>query len=122
MPTFPINPGVGARFTFGRPRPARLSVASLEAVRVTVAATLGESVVDPTNDAVYLAFTGVGATPGSGDFVAGDWDTTAAGSQATCLVGPGGSAVLTAGLYSVWCKVSDDPEIPVRLVGDLGVW
>lgn len=122
MPTFPIiPPGSGARFTFGRPSPTRISTASLETIRVAVSASLSGAVVDPSEDDITFAFT-TGATPVLGDFVAGSWEIVGTDYFATCLVGTGGSKVLAAGLYAVWVKVTDNPEVPVRRVGDLGVF
>jgi hypothetical protein len=41
---------------------------------------------------------------------------------AKCLVGPAGTFVPTANTnYWLWLKVTDSPEIPVLLVGELRV-
>ncbi len=122
MPTFPNDFSAGAHFAFGRPAPARIPAASRETVRVAVRSTLNGAAVDPTAGEVSFAFAERGDTPEDDEFVAGNWEETDDGWYATCLVGTGGVQVLPPGLYRVWVTVADDPEIPVRDVGDLGVY
>lgn len=79
-------------------------------------------IFNPTSDVVQFAFTeGYGVTPSV--WVTGSWDSTVVqGSwyNAKCLVGPGaGGTALAAGTYTVWLKVTDNPEIPVRQTGTL---
>lgn len=106
-------------------QPVEISSLSLEYVYVPVAARAAGAAVNPTSDAVALAFV-VGATsPVSGDWKTATWDTDATTTPATyrvrCLVGPAGAVTLVPGMYQVWVKVTDSPEIPVKLAGPLKV-
>jgi hypothetical protein len=73
---------------------------------------------NPTNDVVQFAFileSYPETQPASGDYHNGSW-AVFPGPQywAQCLVGPGpGGVNLSQGLYSVWVKITDNPEIPV---------
>jgi hypothetical protein len=104
---------------------AVVSASSLEYVRVPVAATVAGAPVNPTADVVKLAFITPGATPAAGDLKTASWDTdtttTPTTYRAQCLVGPGGTITLTAGLYVVWVQVVDNPEIVLRPAGILEV-
>lgn len=122
MPFVGPSPTAGAHFEFGRSTPTRLPASSLESVSVGVMATLNGSAVDPTGSSVAFGFASHGAEPDPEDYVDGGWETTGSGFVATCLVGTGGAAELEPGLYGVWAKLTDDPEIPVSRVGDLGVY
>lgn len=122
MPTFPNDFSAGAHFAFGRPSPTRIPSESRETVRVAVRSTLNGAAVDPSAGEVSFAFVERGVTPAAADFVAGNWEALASGWLATCLLGPGGVQELIPGLYRVWVTVADDPEVPVRDVGDLGVY
>lgn len=105
--------------------PTTISAASLEYVRVPVAATSAGAAVNPTADVVKMAFIAPEATPAAGDLKAASWDTdpttTPPTYRAQCLVGPGGTITLAAGLYVVWVQVTDSPEIPLRPAGTLEV-
>ena len=94
---------------------------SLQYVPVIVTAIGG----NPTTDVVAMAFT-TGADPQPGDWKTASWDTTTAlGSNqylAQCLVGPGGTVQLAVGQYSIWVKVTDNPEIPILPAGQLGIY
>lgn len=96
-----------------------LSMLSLEYVRVRVSATVAGSPVNPTGDPVQMAFITPGAVPGPGDWNTAGWDTAPTGGvyTAQCLIGPGGTITLPAGVYAVWVKITDNPEIPVRQAG-----
>jgi hypothetical protein len=71
--------------------------------------------INPTGDTVQMAFMPQGVNPGSGDWHTGSWATTSGGGyQAQCLVGPAnGGVALTAGVYQIWVKATDNPEVPV---------
>lgn len=94
----------------------RISAASLEFVRVKVAARESGVDVDPTLDTVSMAFISTGSAPGTADWKAASWETDASTDPDTyyarCLVGTGGSAVLAADTYAVWVKITDNPEVP----------
>lgn len=101
------------------------SLATLQ-VQVPISAVLNGTVsYDPTGDVVAMAFMAPGATPGSSDWHTGSW-TTAPGPVylAQCLVGPSNGGVpLAGGVYAIWVKVTDNPEIfiPPGGVGTLTI-
>lgn len=88
----------------------RISSLSKEYITVSVTAN-----VVVTDDPVAWAFVEPGAAPSV--WTAGDW----AGGRARVLVGPGVLA-LTAGRKEVWLKVTDNPEVPVRRIGEIDVY
>jgi hypothetical protein len=103
-----------------------ISSASLEYVRVRVAATASGAVVNPTADVVKMAFKQADAEPTGGDWKAATWETDATNPlkpiyYARCLVGPAGTITLADGEWAVWVQVTDSPEIPVRRCGKLAV-
>lgn len=100
-----------------------LSTLTLEYVRIQVSAAAAGTPINPTGDTVTMAFVTPGATPGVADWHTATWDTATANGvyTAQCLVGPGGTATLPAGVYSVWIKVTDNPEIPVRQAGQIQI-
>lgn len=104
-----------------------LSALSTEYVKTQVFATVAGVAYDPTNDTVQFAFMANNQSPGTTDWKSGSWEknTTVSPAQyfARCLVGPnGGVLTLSAGsTYSVWMKITDNPEVPVRYVGDVVV-
>lgn len=102
-----------------------ISSLSKEYVKVPVAATVNGVLINPTADAVQFAFMPLGASPASGDFKSASWETAGTSPNvvyyARCLVGPGGTVTLAAGVYVVWVKVTDNPEIPVKQAGTLTV-
>jgi hypothetical protein len=102
-----------------------MSAASLEYVRVRIDVTGDDgSAINPTTDPVAMAFT-LGADPVSGDWQDASWTTDSTGTRpvyrARCLVGPGGTVLLTAGLYTVWVRITDSPEVPVLSSGYLRI-
>jgi len=102
-----------------------ISSASLEYVRARVEAIQSGSFLDPTADSVAMAFIAGSATPVSGDWKTASWDTDATTTPATyraqCLVGPAGTVTLTPGVYAVWVKITDSPEIPVKRAGQIKI-
>lgn len=97
-----------------------LTISSLSLEYVKVQVTKDDN-TNPTGDVVKMAFVADGVTPQSGDFKTADWQTVNSGYYVRCLVGPGGIITLTAGLYVVWVKITDNPEIPVKRVNFLKV-
>ena len=107
-----------------------ISDLSLEFVKVRVQATVnGVNPYNPTGDRVQFAFVAREAEPTGTDWVDGTWETqtvqTPNGTQhiyrALGLVGPNGGKVLAQGVYDVYVKIFDNPEVPVRFVGILEV-
>lgn len=93
---------------------ATLSAASSEYVKVPVYGRRDGRPLDPTDSPVSLAFlTDHDATPDSGDWHAGEWETAGTTHYARVLVGPAGAA-LAADTYYVWVLVNDSQEIPVK--------
>lgn len=102
-----------------------LYAASLEYVRVPMAVEKSGAPYDPTADTVVMAFIAGPAAPTSGDWKTASWDTDASTYPPTyyaqCLVGPGGTVTLAAGTWTVWVKVTDSPEVPVKRAGQMKV-
>lgn len=94
---------------------------SLEWVKVPVNASEAGAPIDPTVDAVALAFLATSTgDPVDADWVEdSDWETYAGVHYARCLVGPGGAIELAAGRYRVFVKITDSPEAPQRYAGRL---
>jgi hypothetical protein len=93
---------------------------STEFVRVPVTATVAGLSYDPTADTVQMAFTTTG-DPGPDDWHSATWETVGSVSHARCLIGPTGGIALPAGTYTVYVRVTDNPEIPVKQAGYLTI-
>jgi hypothetical protein len=103
-----------------------MSHLSLKYYIVPVAATKAGAPYNPTGDTVQFAFMPTATqVPGSGDLVAGSWDTNQYSIlfpyNAKCLVGPGGTITLGIGTYIVYQKTTDLSEIPFDIVGQLQI-
>lgn len=103
-----------------------ISALSTRYIRVPVLPDpLGGVPYNPTGDAVAMAFMPRPADvdPAPGDWKAGLWEVPAAGVYlAQVLVGPAnGGVVLPAGDYRIWLKITDNPEVPVEVVGILAI-
>lgn len=98
-----------------------ISTASLAYVLIPVRARVSGAAYNPTSDTVTIAFTEAAAAPVAGDWKTASWETDATTSPSTyyarCLVGTGGAAVLAAGTYTAWVKITDNPEMPVIRAG-----
>lgn len=99
---------------------------SREYVQAEVTATVQGQPYDPTTDVVEFAVTEIGARPDV--WYPGGWDGTqpivgTTGTyRAQFLVGPGSTGpTLTRGRYTVWIRITDNPEQPVIPVGQLTV-
>jgi hypothetical protein len=105
--------------------PLVIPAGSLEYVQVPVHAESSGAQINPTTDAVHMAFLPGSQAPEAGDWKSGSWDTDATTTPTTyraqCLVGPSGTVTLTRGTYAVWVKITDSPEVPMRPVGSLKV-
>ena len=104
----------------------RINSLSKEYVRVEVRAKLAGAVVNVSTDVVEMAFPAAKVDPVSGDWKTATWevDTTTDPDRyfARCLVGTGGTVSLADGLYDVWVRVTDSPEMPVKKAGQLVVF
>ncbi|MET7746196.1 hypothetical protein [Streptomyces sp. NPDC005385] len=98
---------------------------SREYVEAEVTATVQGLAYDPTSDLVEFAFTAIGARPGT--WYTGGWDGTQPipgtnAYRAQVLVGPSSAGpVLAKGKYTVWIRITDNPEQPVIAYGQLTV-
>lgn len=97
-----------------------LSSLSTEFIQVPVSIIASGTPINPTSDVVQFAFKKSGKPTGP-DWIVGSWDSAPGGYLAQCLVGPDGDAVLDLGTYSIWLKIFDNPETPVRPVGLLAI-
>ena len=93
---------------------------------VPVSATKAGVPYNPTSDAVAFAFMPQPTqVPGGGDWVTGSWDTNTSSIlypyNAKCLVGPSGTTTLGIGTYYVYVRITDSPEIPVEIAGQLQI-
>ena len=96
---------------------------STQYVLVPVTFEVDGAATDPTADTVQFAFIAPGTDPVSGDFKSATWETTGTDTYAArCLVGPsGGVTTLSASTYSIFLKITDNPEIPVLEAGFIRV-
>lgn len=96
------------------------SILDTEYLVYPVAFVIGGTAQNPTGDSVQFAFmpNPANQNPGGGDWHNGTWITTGTGTyMAQVLVGPANSGInLTAGLYNVWIKITDMPEVPVNII------
>lgn len=96
----------------------RIYESSLEDVMVPVEAILSGSPIDPTTDLVQMAFIPLDQEePAPADLNIASWETWGSGLTvkyyAKCLVGAGGAVALAEGIYQVFVKITDSPEVPV---------
>jgi hypothetical protein len=104
-----------------------ISHLSTEYVLVPIAATKAGVAYNPTSDTLQFAFMPTPTQiPQSGDWVTGAWETVSTNIlypyNAKCLVGPtGGTINLAMGVYVIYLKITDNPEIPVLIGGQLVV-
>lgn len=103
----------------------QMSSASLQYITVPVNVTKAGEPFNPTGDVVQFAFLlNISGVPGVSDWVSGSWDTYQNYNYpyvAKCLIGPGGPTQLAAGTYVIWLKITDSPEIPVLIAGQLQI-
>lgn len=103
----------------------QMSSASLQYLTVPMNVTKDGAPYNPTGDNVQFAFLlNIAGTPQSSDWVSGSWDSYPNYNYpyvAKCLIGPGGTTQLSVGLYVIWVKITDSPEIPVLIAGQLKI-
>jgi len=99
---------------------------STEDVNIPVNALRAGVSYNPTADTVQFAFMPTPTqVPQNSDWVSGSWDSVPSNVlypyTAKCLVGPAGTITLGIGTYIIYVKITDSPEIPVRIAGQLQV-
>lgn len=97
-----------------------------EYVIIPVTATKLGAAYNPTADVVQFAFMPTPTqVPQVSDWVAASWETDATNVlypyAARCLVGPSGTITLGIGSYVIYIKITDNPEIPVLIAGQLNI-
>jgi hypothetical protein len=103
----------------------RIDRSSREFVEAAVKVSMQGEPYNPTGDTVEFAFTEVSGRPTT--WYSGGWDGTGPISGSTAyraqvLVGPGSTGpTLTPGMYAIFIRITDNPEQPVILVGQLTV-
>lgn len=103
-----------------------ISHLSTEYLLVPVSAVKNGSPYNPTGDTVQFAFMPAPTqVPQNTDWVAGAWDTDSGNLiypySAKCLIGPSGIISLGLGTYTIYVKITDNPETPVLIGGQLTV-
>jgi hypothetical protein len=103
-----------------------LSHLATQYVLVPVQAMKNGSTYNPGSDPVQFAFAPTPTyVPQSGDWVSGSWVTVSTNLlypySAQCLVGPSGAITLGIGSYVMYVKISDSPETPVLIAGQLEI-
>lgn len=100
---------------------------SCEYHRWRVGATVNGQPIDPTADPLAFALStavdahGEPIEPTNG-FVNGVWENPAPTVYLACLLsGPSGAVTPDKGTYYVWMRVTDTPEVPLRLIDTLKV-
>ena len=118
--------GPAVRFAFGTPDSSGMSQLATLYWRVPVAATTSGTTYNPTGDTVQFAFMPTATqVPGNSDWVSGSWETGTASLlypyTARCLVGPAGTINPGLGTFYMYLKITDSPEIPVLIAGQLQI-
>jgi hypothetical protein len=103
-----------------------ISHLSTEYVLVPVTVTKAGVPYNPVTDVVQFAFMPTPTQiPGNTDWVSGVWETDTSNIlypyNAKCLIGPAGAVTLGTGNYIIYLKVTDSPEVPVLVGGQLVV-
>ncbi len=103
-----------------------ISHLSTEYVLVPISATKLGVPYNPTGDVVQMAFMpNTAQQPGLSDWMTASWDTDSANIiypySVKCLVGPSGVINLVTGTYVIFVKITDNPETPVLVAGQLVV-
>lgn len=103
-----------------------MSQLSTQYVFIPVSATRSGAAYNPTGDPVVFAFAPTATyVPQNTDWVAGSWDTDTSSIlfpySAKCLVGPAGTVTLGIGTYVMYIRITDNPEVPVLIAGQLQV-
>lgn len=94
-----------------------LAALTNEYIRVQVSAKEDGVPVNPTADVVELAFMTSGS-PGTSDWVTGEWETDATTNPDTYYARRL-TLALAPGSYDVWVRIHDSPETVVRKAGPM---
>ena len=100
---------------------------SLQYIGIPVkATTLTGAPYNPSADTVQMAFMPTPTqVPGPSDWQAALFSAVTGNLvypyAAYCLVGPGGTINPGIGNYIIWLKISDNPEVPVIIAGQLAI-
>lgn len=101
------------------------SVLDTEWLSYPVKLVVGGVTINPTGDPVAFALmpNPANTNPGSGDWHTGSWTTTGTGTyEAQILIGPANGGIpVTVGLYNVWIRITDSPEVPIWIIDLLDV-
>jgi hypothetical protein len=103
-----------------------ISQLSTEYVLVPVKAAKAGASYNPTGDTVQMAFMALPTqVPGDDSWISASWDSDSSDIlypySAKCLVGPAGTTNPGIGTYVIYLKVTDDPEVPVMVAGQLQI-
>lgn len=93
----------------------KISSQSLQYVPAEVVLKDSGLTVNVSGDTVQMAFPAAESPASSWNNASWETDATASPTRyiARCLVGPGGTVTLSAGVYDVWVKINHSPEVPV---------
>lgn len=101
------------------------SVLDTEYLTYPVAFVIGGVAQNPTADPVAFALmpNPVNANPTVSDWHTGQWISSGTGTySAQVLVGPANGGVNPGvGLYNVWIRITDNPEVPIQLIDVLSL-
>lgn len=100
----------------------KILATSIETVRVPIKVEDPPGTpFDPTSDTIEMAFTLDEAAPVDDDFITGLWETnstvTPAVHYAACVVGP--DTFEAGNTYTVWVRITDSPEVPIKWCGTI---
>ena len=100
---------------------------STQYVSIPVQVTQNGSSHDPTGHNVQFAFMPTPTQlPGNSDWVLAAWTDNPTNILypyvAQCLVGPSGAITLGTGTYVIYIKITDNPEVPVLIGGQLVIF
>lgn len=98
-----------------------MSVLSKEFVKSRIKAYEDGVLVNPTGDTVEMAFVPYDQEPPVPSWQTSEWEVANGAFFARCLVGPGGTVTLTAGLYDVYVRINGAAEVPVLLAGRIAI-
>lgn len=93
------------------------NLGTLENLRARV--VVSEDAVDPTSLVVEFALPLEGVAPST--WVAGTWEIGGPPYYAHVIAGVGQTLDPAAGTYDLWLRLTDTPEIPIRLTGKVVV-